>query len=69
MAETAGSADRTAHMPSVQALIFLAGALVVRNGCTDIEKSGAANLRHLARLDLVAVWQMVDSLVAVLELV
>ncbi len=56
-------------MPSVQALIFLAEALVVRNGCTDIEKSGTASLRHLARLDLAAVWQTVDSLVAVLELV
>lgn len=59
-AETAGSADGTAHMPFAQALISLAEAAAVHSGCTEIVGFEIANLCHLARPDLAAVRQMVD---------
>ena len=65
-AEIAGSADRTARMPSVQALIFLAEA-AAHSDYTGTLKLETANLRHLARFDSAAVWRMAGSLVAVLE--
>ncbi len=68
-AESAGSADRTAHMPSAQAQISLAETPAVQNDCTDIVKFGIASRYHLALLDLAAVWQMADLRVAILELV
>lgn len=68
-AETAGSADRTARMPSAQALISLAEAPAVHSDCTGIAKFGTASLCHLAKLDLAAVWQMVGLQAAILELV
>ena len=68
-AESAGSADRTAHMPSAQARISLAETPAVQNDCTDIVKFGTASRYHWALLDLAAVWQMADLRVAILELV
>ena len=58
-AEIAGSADRTAHMPSARGLISLAEAPAAHSGCTDIVKFGTASLFHLAKVDLAAVRQMV----------
>ena len=66
-AETAGSADQTARMPSVQALISLAEAPAIHSDYTDTLKPGTAKRRHLARFDSAAVWRMVDSLAVVLE--
>lgn len=56
-------------MPSAQALISLAGTTVVHSDCTGIVRFEVAILRHLARLDLAAVWQTVDLRAAILELV
>lgn len=60
IAETAGSADRTAHTPFAQALISLAETTAVHSDCTGIVEFGIASLRHLARLDLAAVRRMVE---------
>lgn len=57
-AETVGSADRTARMPSAQALISLAEARAARSGCTGMLKSETASLRHLASFGSVVVWRM-----------
>lgn len=68
-AEIAGSVDRTARMPSAQALILLVEVLAAHSDCTGIVKFGTASLCHLAKLDSAAVWPMVDLRVAILELV
>ena len=54
-------------MPFVQALISLAGTPAVQSDCTGIVSFGTVSLCHWARLDLAAVWQMSDLLVANLE--
>ena len=59
-AETAEFADQTAHTLFAQALIFLVEAPAVHSGRMDIVKSVTVSLRHLARLGLAAVLQMVD---------
>ena len=60
IAETAGSADRMARRPFVQALIFLAEAPAVRSDYTGMLSSVTASLRHFAKFGSAAVWPMAD---------
>lgn len=66
-AETAGSAVRTARMPSAPALIFLAEARAARSGYTGMLRSGTASLHHWASFGSVAVCQIAGLRVAVPE--
>lgn len=68
-AEIAEPVDRTAHMLSAQALIFLVEAPAAHSDCTGIVKFGTGSLNHSVKLDSAAVLQMVDLQVATLELV